>query len=128
MSNQKHESPCDCLNDCGDDPWLKDGSGRAVPCPNLRAYQEEKCKVAAELAKIAELRNTYGAANLYDLLDKLHAEVIRLRGEAKVMRDLLNSSLTVLHTIDEEDDHERALLKEFKGKIAAVIEMQLVRP
>ena len=24
------ERPCDCLNDCGDDPWLYDG--RSLPC------------------------------------------------------------------------------------------------
>jgi hypothetical protein len=51
-----------------------------------------------------------------------------LQGEAKVMRDLLEKSLTVLETIDEDDAHERALLWEFKQKIIAVVEMQLVRP
>lgn len=27
---------CDCLNDCGDDPWLKDG--RAAPCEYWHRY------------------------------------------------------------------------------------------
>ena len=66
---------CDCLNNCGDDPWLTDGTGRATPCPNLLARQEEKRKVAAELAKITELRKTYGAANLFELLDKMQARI-----------------------------------------------------
>lgn len=27
------DTPCDCLNDCGDDPWLRDG--RSKPCAAL---------------------------------------------------------------------------------------------
>jgi hypothetical protein len=29
--------PCDCLDHCGTDPWLRDG--RATPCANLVAWR-----------------------------------------------------------------------------------------
>lgn len=119
---------CDCLNDCGDDPWLKDGSGRATPCTRLQARQEEKRQIDAQLAKITALRQTYGAATIFELIDKMHATSTTLKGEAKVMRDLLDKALTILETIDEEDDHERELLSNFKRVVSAVVEYQLAHP
>lgn len=38
------KSPCDCLNVCGDDPWL--ASGRAKPC-KVRQRAEKARKAAA---------------------------------------------------------------------------------
>lgn len=33
---------CDCLNDCGDDPWLRDG--RSQPCERLRKERAAAAK------------------------------------------------------------------------------------
>ncbi len=46
---------CDCLNSCGDDPWVHDG--RAKPCKTL----------VAERAAVAKAKET--AANLRKFLD-----------------------------------------------------------
>lgn len=119
---------CDCTARCGDDPQLKDGSGRATPCLNRLDLQERERQVSEQLAKITRLRKTYRADNLYELLDNMQAEVVLLKGEAKVMRDLLKKSITVLDTIEEDDAHERALLHEFKLQMSDVIDIQLVRP
>jgi hypothetical protein len=37
---------CDCLNHCGDDPWLKDG--RAKPCQYRLKKQAEAAKAREE--------------------------------------------------------------------------------
>lgn len=113
---------CDCTVRCGDDPWLKDGSGRATPCQNRLEWQRQKRIVDEELAKITALRKTYGADTLHELLDKMHVEIVRLKGEAKVMTDLLEMSINVLETIDEDDFYERDLLKTFIQQIAAVVD------
>lgn len=73
---------CDCLNDCGDDPWLKDGSGRAAPCENMLARQERERVVTQQLATIAALRQTYGADNVFDLIEKMHTELQAARNAA----------------------------------------------
>ena len=31
---------CDCLNRCGDDPWIE--QGKAMPCKTMRAYLVRK--------------------------------------------------------------------------------------
>jgi hypothetical protein len=46
----------------------------------------------------------------------------KLRGEAKVMRTLLEESLKVLATLEPEDDNERARLTSLKNMIRAVVE------
>jgi hypothetical protein len=69
---------CDCLNDCGDDPWLKDGSGRAQPCDKLLARQEHARVISERLATINALRANYGADNVFELIELMHAEVVRL--------------------------------------------------
>jgi hypothetical protein len=46
----------------------------------------------------------------------------KLRGEAKVMRTLLEESLKVLATLEPEDDNERAHLTSLKNMIRAVVE------
>lgn len=69
---------CDCLNDCGDDPWLKDGSGRATPCDKLAARQEHARVISERLATITALRANYGADNVFELIELMHAEVVRL--------------------------------------------------
>lgn len=44
-----NKPPCDCLNWCGDDPWLNDG--RAEPCQERKERErraaEEKASKAA---------------------------------------------------------------------------------
>jgi hypothetical protein len=66
-------SPCDCLNECGDDERVK--SGLVNPCIHYLERKENERKVTEQLAKIAALRKIYGAANLYELLDKMQARI-----------------------------------------------------
>lgn len=55
---------CDCLNYCGDDPWLK--SGKAVPCERARQKAHDEQARAEQLqadthtlnALVARLRRT----------------------------------------------------------------------
>jgi uncharacterized protein YfbU (UPF0304 family) len=54
--------------------------------------------------------------------------ITQLKGEAKVMRTLLEESLKVLSTLDPEDDNEYNRLESLKRMIVAVVEVQLVRP
>jgi len=43
MSNQKKIVPCDCLNWCGDDPWLK--KGKSEPCARAKFRAEQAAKM-----------------------------------------------------------------------------------
>ena len=88
---------CDCLNDCGDDPALK--SGKVQPCENMLARIEQDRQVSEQLAKITELRKVYGASNLYELMDKMHAEVKRLQGVIIFMTDYSQSLRTELDAV-----------------------------
>lgn len=74
--------PCDCLNWCGDDPWLKDG--RAEPC------QERKDKERQERAQAAERQR------LRALLDRLADSALQhgtVMVDGAVMDDLRSSLL-----------------------------------
>lgn len=46
---------CDCMNFCGDDPWLKDG--RAMPCERLQNERaaEAKAKDDAHQIKLSAI-------------------------------------------------------------------------
>lgn len=70
---------CDCTVRCGDDPWLKDGSGRATPCKNRQDLEERDRQVSDGLARITELRKTYDADTLFELLERMHTQVTSAR-------------------------------------------------
>jgi len=76
-STTKNPSKCDCLNRCGDDPWLKDG--RAVPCDNLVRQREQEHQRALETVRVNLLMQQYGVTTVYDLIEHLHGEVKRLQ-------------------------------------------------
>jgi hypothetical protein len=44
---------CDCLNICGDDPWVRDG--RATPCPRFAAVRHNE----QMQARLPEIRDKY---------------------------------------------------------------------
>lgn len=68
---------CDCLNDCGDDDRIK--SGKVKPCEHMAARMEHDRMVSQQLGTITTLRSTYGADNIFDLIEKLHAAVLLQR-------------------------------------------------
>ena len=66
---------CDCLNHCGDDPWLQDG--RSTPCDHKVASDQRQQKAMEEVDMIDQLRKHYGATSNFDLVVLLHQ---RLQG------------------------------------------------
>jgi len=64
---------CDCLNDCGDDPDLK--TGKVQPCEHMAARLERQRVISEQVATITQLRNIYGADNIFELIEKMHAKV-----------------------------------------------------
>lgn len=69
MTRQAHPKPaCDCLNHCGDDPWLDQRGDatrdKAIPCPSLVASRERTQRAAQAFELLATLEGT-------DMLDKL---------------------------------------------------------
>ena len=44
---------CDCLNECGDDPWLRDG--RAEPCDRLKERRAQKLQRDEDLVVLRGL-------------------------------------------------------------------------
>ena len=63
--------PCDCLNNCGDDPWLKEG--RSTPCKNLLKHN-------LQAAQRQVLFDFYEVTNIVDLVIAQAAHVQRLMG------------------------------------------------
>lgn len=120
---------CDCLNDCGDDPAVK--SGKVQPCENMLARIEQDRLVSKQLAKITELRKVYGASNLYELMDKMQAEVKRLQGvlfeytdfvrdfraETDAVRSVLAARNTEIESLREDAEKWRT----YKARKDAVI-------
>jgi hypothetical protein len=41
---------CDCLNDCGDDPWLRDG--RSQPCDRLKKERAAAAKAKEDARQL----------------------------------------------------------------------------
>lgn len=73
----KNPVVCDCLNDCGDDPWLADG--RSFPCQRRVDQQARERAFAAQSARVNAIIAQYAAADIYSLVEHLHAEVTRLQ-------------------------------------------------
>lgn len=46
------KAPCDCLNKCGDDPWLK--NGKAYPCKSRLRADEARQAAATRQARIKQ--------------------------------------------------------------------------
>lgn len=81
------------------------------------AYRIEKCVNAlSDLPQLA-LDGGWTRAGLEAHNAKLAEQVIRLNGEAKVLRDLLELTLTPLSTVDPESTAESDALKELTEKI-----------
>lgn len=82
MANDKKPQACDCLNWCGDDPWLQDG--RAVPCQERLDRERSEREAAIErrrlldlVNRLAESASKYGSVMVdaevaNDLRDALH--------------------------------------------------------
>lgn len=88
---------CDCLNDCGDDDRVK--SGKVKPCENMQARIERDRVVTQQLAIITALRGIYAAENIFDLIEKMQAEVKRLQGVIVFMTDYSQSMRTELDAV-----------------------------
>jgi len=67
---------CDCLNDCGDDDRLK--TGKVQPCEHMAKRLERQRLISEQVATITHLRQIYGADNIFELIEKMHAEIVRL--------------------------------------------------
>ena len=50
---------CDCLNYCGDDPWLNDG--RAEPCEESKACEKKAAAARAERDRIKGIASVLAA-------------------------------------------------------------------
>lgn len=68
---------CDCLNWCGDDPWLRDG--RAAPCQERIDKERREREQADERKRIIDLAN-----RLNDSAEKTGIVVV----DAKTIGDL----------------------------------------
>lgn len=60
---------CDCLNWCGDDPWLHDG--RSKPCDAALAREAKRAARAAQIASVSRL-----ARDLVAMADECGTAVI----------------------------------------------------
>jgi hypothetical protein len=102
--------PCDCLNNCGDDPWLP--LGKSEPCNRLIARQKEDQIALEKAANVSNLMKQYGADNVYDLIENLHTKAIGIAGaeqlaqmngeiaaELKAERDNLQVKVVSLRTV-----------------------------
>ena len=61
---------CDCLNSCGDDPWLKDG--RSQPCEALRGQMKRS-------DRLQQLSKFYNVTNTFDLVEAQSVHIERLQ-------------------------------------------------
>ncbi len=105
---------CDCLNTCGDDPWLKDG--RVRPCKNF-IKREQQDKLAVEkMAKVTKIAELYGAGADFDLVVLLHEKVQHLTAElakADAHAELLSAGiLKSLPTLELFTERFMAICKE----------------
>jgi hypothetical protein len=71
--NASPQESCDCLNYCGDDDRVEEG--QVKPCDNMLARRERERVVTQQLATITALRQIYGATNVFELIEKMHAKL-----------------------------------------------------
>lgn len=83
MSDQPKLPPCDCLNWCGDDPWLQDG--RAEPCQDRKDRERreaegkvERAHIVAVLDHLADSAVKHGTVSVTgEVMTDLRAAVLR---------------------------------------------------
>ena len=80
---------CDCLNRCGDDPWLKDG--RSQPCQDLIDFRVREHKSIERAEKIEAIGKVYGNNNVLDLVLLLHDRIVCLTAERDALRTELHN-------------------------------------
>lgn len=68
---------CDCLNHCGDDPWLKDG--RSEPCEQVRERQLQEAITAKRIEARQVLHKFYNTTSIEDLVDAQTHHIERLQ-------------------------------------------------
>ena len=72
VKHSRRPGKCDCLNDCGDDPWLVDG--RAEPCDyrkwHLAELEQRRQDIALLTAIASRMRDKEAAAALRRILDR----------------------------------------------------------
>lgn len=79
---------CDCLNYCGDDPWLQDG--RAAPCDRKKARDRKAAELQAKHARVSELLQQLGHLEVLSALEELatlRQEVGELRTGIQLAKD-----------------------------------------
>lgn len=72
--------PCDCLNFCGDDPWLK--SGKSTPCKALIDHRHHEKIIQQKQAAATLLCQKFGVTNLLDLILAQDTHIQRLEGKS----------------------------------------------
>jgi hypothetical protein len=70
---------CDCLNRCGDDPWLHDG--RAEACEHLVSQREADKLFEVQQLRRQVLYDFYAVNNIVDLVEAMAADVARLHAK-----------------------------------------------
>ena len=75
---------CDCLNACGDDPWLKEG--KSLPCARLVAARAEEARQASALQQLRKFLDAAAGEGL-ELAGVDAAELFNsLYGQQEVQR------------------------------------------
>lgn len=67
--NSDARPPCDCLNWCGDDPWL--ATGRSRPCDALTARQRERAEAETRAHRRQALLQATGHLTVDAALEQL---------------------------------------------------------
>ena len=105
---------CDCLNTCGDDPWLKDG--RVQPCKNF-IKREQQDKLAPEkMAKVTKIAELYGAGADFDLVVLLHEKVQRLTAELTELQAALDGTAL----FEQSHKHALTVIERLTAELAEV--------
>ncbi|UCV02341.1 hypothetical protein [Dechloromonas denitrificans] len=72
---------CDCLNWCGDDPWLRDG--RAEPCAEAKKREADRQEILAIKDRVKALAASAQDKGLVvidaELMASIHITMDRLR-------------------------------------------------
>lgn len=82
MRNPSDDVECDCLNWCGDDPWL--AKGLAQPCERLVLQRRKAAIAAAQTEARVLLHKRHGTTTIEDLVEAQANHIAQL--EAKRVR------------------------------------------
>ena len=72
-------APCDCINWCGDDPWLPDG--RAIPCERLKKRQADDAAADKRAEERIALCKAWGVTDTDNLVIRMQEEIERLQAD-----------------------------------------------